>query len=79
MNPTGQSRETDASLLIRFGHRKQYGLTVGLGDDHNFLRCNVVFCRDGDLLQRLTNEHYISFQMVRVAANLSIQLHRKLL
>lgn len=40
MNPTGQSTETDASLLIRFGHRKQYGLTVGLmmvmdvGDDH---------------------------------------------
>lgn len=31
MNPTGQSSETDAGLLIRFGHRNQFGLSVGLG------------------------------------------------
>lgn len=57
MNPTGQSRETDASLLIRFGHRKQYGLTVGLDDDNRATfeamgLCNIAFSRDGDKLQR---------------------------
>lgn len=32
MNPTGQSRETDASLLITFEYRIQYGLVVGLSN-----------------------------------------------
>ncbi|KAK5892684.1 hypothetical protein CesoFtcFv8_013038 [Champsocephalus esox] len=33
MNPTGQSREPDTSLLIGFGHREQHGLVEGLGGD----------------------------------------------
>lgn len=53
MNPTGQIWETDASLLIRFEHRKQYGLAVGLGDDYKATfwameRCNTAFTGDED-------------------------------
>lgn len=68
MNPTGQSRETDASLLIRFGYRKQRSLTVGLVDDHRatFWRCNMAFYRNRDLLQRFRVATFPSYLFINV-------------